>query len=87
MTIWAVSTEELIIIDPENTSPYKIGIGTPLELIFCMPLKLYDPRIAGSVSPTEDEEEADCPPPNKEVTPSSIKDVPRLERTPPTPPV
>ena len=48
-----------------------------------MPLKLYDPRIAGSVSPTDETEEACFPPPNKDVTPSIINDVPRLPSTPP----
>ena len=54
LTTWVESVPELIIIDPLKTSPYMIGTGTPLFETFWIPVKLKEPLILGSVSPTEE---------------------------------
>ena len=60
-----------------------MGIGTPLVLIFWMPLKLYDPLIFGSVSPTLDLDTVGFWGVSKPVTPSMSKLVPTVFNKPP----
>ena len=56
-------------------------------MTFWIPPKLYEPLIFGSVSPTEETEDAGLFGLNKELTPSRIKEEPIVVNNPPTPPV